>query len=1151
MRIKELHIRNIASIERGDIDFANGLRDAISGETAPLFLISGDTGAGKTVILDCIAMALYKKTPRIDGVTNITKNEYANAEGEILRVASIEQYTRLGISERDECYSEVVFEGNDGITYHARLSLGMLRRNRQLQHRRPQWGVKKGDNDWVIGVTEVSNTILQAIGLTFEQFGRMAMLAQGQFATFLTGDKTEREAILEQLTNTERFSKYGAAIKNLFNKAQTTYTQTQTEYNTEKTHILEHEEKEKLLVELIHFNAQKEEIETKVRLNEEKLHLVEKIKKCQQEKALAQQALEQLKENTKKETYQTDKKLVKSWDDTTQQRQTLIRLKEVREKKAKALAQEPQCHLIFNQLSADLFQREQKAGQLSQCIERLQQWITTHPEWEPIYDKTGEINQKLLRYKSIIQETKNLIHKIQAATIQTATLKAVVEEAQNTAIKADEAVATKQQAIDALSKQREKLNPASINRHLDQATRTNAQLEQLQQTLVTIGTDAAEIKQLDKEIKRQEEKLSTLRQLAEQAEAAYKSAQEKDEKANNLLHTMQTSLEEHLVTLRNRLIAEQADTCPLCGQHIEHTHLAKDFQTLLTPLEKEKQLAGAALTQATKVHKKALKDYDTATGILQASKNLLQERKSKAQTTQSNVLKAAQRFGLNTEQPLPSQVTMALEAVNQTIKQFKAQQKEAEDLQNQINQLLEEKKPLDQHKVMADKAKAQADKDLYSNEQLIHQWKEQKETGEQEFNNLLTDLTNTLGTLLPEWEKDITYTQSVLTAGANEYANKKKEWNETVQTLQTLQNTTTSIRFTRTKIIELHPEWDTSVSPMTHVCQDINNEWTNLFVNISNITKDINECNNSITTCEAILHIYYQESGTDEKLLTTLMAQEKEIPIARQRINTLQANIKSRQDAIANTQKQQEEAIGKLGISEEQDIPDLQPLQEEKEILTFTRDQLLSNIAAIKSKLEEDKRNEENFKKISDRLEIAKKSFDKWNRLNSRFGGTRFRTLVQSYILRPLLNNANIYLARITDRYKLTCSEENEQLSILVLDRYNKDQVRSVTVLSGGERFMISLALSLALSSLNRPDMNVDILFIDEGFGTLDEKSLDSVMSTLERLQEIAGQNGRRVGIISHREELDERINVQIRVIKKGEGRSRIELRGTLPVSNT
>ena len=135
MRIKELHIRNIASIEKGDIDFENGLRDAISGEVAPLFLISGDTGAGKTVLLDCIAMALYKKTPRLDGVTNVTRNEYVNTEGETLRVASIEQYTRLGISERNDCYSEVVFEGNDGSTYRARLSLGMQHGRKQLKHR--------------------------------------------------------------------------------------------------------------------------------------------------------------------------------------------------------------------------------------------------------------------------------------------------------------------------------------------------------------------------------------------------------------------------------------------------------------------------------------------------------------------------------------------------------------------------------------------------------------------------------------------------------------------------------------------------------------------------------------------------------------------------------------------------------------------------------------------------------------------------------------------------------------------------------------------------------------------------------------------------------------------------------------------------------
>ena len=75
--------------------------------------------------------------------------------------------------------------------------------------------------------------------------------------------------------------------------------------------------------------------------------------------------------------------------------------------------------------------------------------------------------------------------------------------------------------------------------------------------------------------------------------------------------------------------------------------------------------------------------------------------------------------------------------------------------------------------------------------------------------------------------------------------------------------------------------------------------------------------------------------------------------------------------------------------------------------------------------------------------------------------------------------------------------------------------------------------------------MNVNILFIDEGFGTLDQNSLESVMSTLEKLQEIAGQSNRRVGIISHREELDERIPVKIQVVKKGEGRSMVEVKNS------
>ena len=274
----------------------------------------------------------------------------------------------------------------------------------------------------------------------------------------------------------------------------------------------------------------------------------------------------------------------------------------------------------------------------------------------------------------------------------------------------------------------------------------------------------------------------------------------------------------------------------------------------------------------------------------------------------------------------------------------------------------------------------------------------------------------------------------------------------------------------------------------------------------------------------------------------TIDAQTSSIPAIRKSINDTWAQVKSNNDQIESKKTGIQSTLASLNVQRVEDAP----VRENVEGKIAENESNISNITgqlgSIRTQLENYQKSEADIREAKEGLDAATRKFEKWNLLNKRFGDTRFRTLVQTYILLPLLNNANIYLQQITDRYKLTCSDDNEQLAILVLDRYNKDQVRSATVLSGGERFMISLALSLALSSLNRPDMTIAILFIDEGFGTLDQNSLESIMSTLEKLQEIAGQSNRRVGIISHREELLERIPIKIKVSKKGEGRSFVEI---------
>ena len=201
MKIKELHLRNIASIEEADIDFEKDLVDGVTGTPASVFLIAGDTGTGKSIILDGISMALYKTTPRLKGVANQQSNEFKDAGGETIRVASLEQYTRLGIAPKDPCYSQVVFEGNDGKEYRATLTLGLMNGradaegNKPVKHSTPSWKLTVGTEEYSKD-GDIRDMIDKAVGLDFNQFSRMAMLAQGQFAAFLTGDKKKREEML-------------------------------------------------------------------------------------------------------------------------------------------------------------------------------------------------------------------------------------------------------------------------------------------------------------------------------------------------------------------------------------------------------------------------------------------------------------------------------------------------------------------------------------------------------------------------------------------------------------------------------------------------------------------------------------------------------------------------------------------------------------------------------------------------------------------------------------------------------------------------------------------------------------------------------------------------------------------------------------------
>ena len=165
----------------------------------------------------------------------------------------------------------------------------------------------------------------------------------------------------------------------------------------------------------------------------------------------------------------------------------------------------------------------------------------------------------------------------------------------------------------------------------------------------------------------------------------------------------------------------------------------------------------------------------------------------------------------------------------------------------------------------------------------------------------------------------------------------------------------------------------------------------------------------------------------------------------------------------------------------------------------------------------------------------------RWGRIAALIGtsnGGAFRKIAQAYNLDLLVQHANVQLRQLARRYRL--KRGGSPLGLLVMDTEMGDELRSVHSLSGGETFLVSLALALGLASMASSKLKIESLFIDEGFGSLDPESLQIAMDALDSLQ----AQGRKVAVISHVAEMHERIPVQIQVQRQGNGQSGLRIIG-------
>ena len=311
-------------------------------------------------------------------------------------------------------------------------------------------------------------------------------------------------------------------------------------------------------------------------------------------------------------------------------------------------------------------------------------------------------------------------------------------------------------------------------------------------------------------------------------------------------------------------------------------------------------------------------------------------------------------------------------------------------------------------------------------------------------------------------------------------------------------------------------------------------EYNQLIFKIEDIKQSINNRDERLNILNnSFLENLHLLGFKDEQSFNTARIEENERKMLSeklQKLNDEKKGIYSKiEDILTKLEAERKKQITVKSFNElNNSLAALQSKQNEIVQEIGSINQILKNNVELKNKQSE----------IFKSIDKQNKECSKWNKLNELIGshdGNKYRNFAQSLTFGRLVQQANRILQRMSDRYLLIHNVKNS-LELSIIDNYQAGEIRSIRNLSGGESFIVSLALALGLSHMSSKKVRIDSLFLDEGFGTLDEVALDSALGSLASLQ----REGKTIGIISHVPALKDRISTQIQVIPLSGGRSMI-----------
>lgn len=1141
MKLQKLTIHNIASIEDAVIDFENGplAEDSI-------FLICGPTGAGKTTILDAICLALYGTTPRLENAANESYTDkidsFANGQRDDISIDDPRMLMRRGTINASV---ELIFTDHQNQCLKATWSCARARNKLGGKIQAVQWTLAD-DKDNLISSrkSETESIIRQRLGLTFEQFCRTTMLAQGDFTRFLKSPEKDKSEILEKLTGTEIYSQISREIHETYNRRKDSLEKLQE--RMKGIELLSADDLKEIDEQTKTLTGQLQDSESKEKELQACLKWWDDLNKANEVLGRTTEALAHHQQQITDAQYASEQKLLTDWKNTEAQRHLWKECLQTQKERE-------QCQTKENELCGLYRKLTNHTGAFYQGIERYKKQLcakeTFLKEEEPrkeLYDKTSLIENLLVQIQrnqhAILTKDKELAALQQKDKQYSLDLDKLRDKCAQ-AVRADEAKQTETEQARATLKEMDMERLTSLSQETDRQLNTLKTLlqlvEQCQKAEETwthankvLESNELALKELQDEGKRLETEAASKEKILEEQRIVY----EKQKAACDDI------LKEYRATLH------VGDTCPLCGQTISHLTTDEEFLSILTPLQQLLEKSRNEATQATK-------QVNANKANQQAMQKLVKDNAAEKARYEAQMAKAKQALATHPAYSTYCNADDILLVIKQDIEDSEAKKLSINEKLEKAVKQQQLVNALQSQKDQQAKAVKAVEKEIQATETYIQQNKIAMETNRSTVQTYLSaneknlKEADTFLCILDNWQIRWRNNEegfiTRLKQAAQRYASAQEEAEQIRHKLVLLNQQAEQIESSRKSIFQHYPTWESITAQAGALpTEHLQEQWAQLLASsISNhdaqmqIEKRLQENRKQLDA-----YFHSEQALPKERLEALILINPDEI----ERIGNKHQQLRDQETRLRTQQEEAEKTLKQLqsdkpSMEEECTQNDIrQQLEEIKTAITGIN----QRIGEYRQKINQDRINKEKLAHILQETEKAEKEYQAWGRLHTLFGsadGKKFRNIAQSYVLRQLLLGANAYLRQLTTRYELECQPGS--LTILLKDKDAGDVIRPTTTISGGEGFLISLSLALGLSSLSKKSLAMDTIFIDEGFGTLDSTYLSTVIDTLERLHQMGGK---KVGIISHVESLKENLTTQIQVNRINNTLSRVEVRSII-----